>query len=108
MVKYLPADLARTLALQDAPFFSSFLFCSRCWYLTYILLMISSLALPTFSFVHLPPNTYALTLAMTFFKHSRFLSRPLVYQQYLQKSYHRLICFQYHPFPLLHVEISVI
>ena len=39
----------------------------------YVLLIVLSLALSTYSCVHLLPNKYALPLLMTLFKHSRFL-----------------------------------
>ena len=53
--------------------FSPFSVISRCLYSAYVLLIISSLALSTFSYVHLCPNKCALPLSMTLFKHSRFL-----------------------------------
>ena len=80
------------------PVFSPFSFSSFCLYSAYVLLIVSSLTLSPFSRVHLLPNKYALPLLITLFSFSRFLhcSIPfLVYQQYLQKSYHRLICLQH-------------
>ena len=59
------------------PVFSPLSFSSRCLYSTYVLLIVSSLALFTFSCVHLLPNKYALPLLMTLFKHSRFLCCPM-------------------------------
>ena len=53
--------------------FSPFSVISRCLYSAYVLLIISSLALPTFSCVHLPPNKCTLPLPMTLFKHYRLL-----------------------------------
>ena len=82
------------------PVFSPFSFSSHCLYSAYVLLIVSSLALSSFSCVHLLPNKYALPLLMTLFKHSRFLCSQcllLVYQRYLQKIHHRLICFQHQP-----------
>ena len=53
--------------------FSPFTFSSRYLYSAYLLLIVSSLALPTFSLIHLSPNKYVLPLSMTLFKLSRFL-----------------------------------
>ena len=57
--------------------FSAFSFSSRCLYSAYVLLIISSLALSTFSCIHLLPNKWALPLPMTLFKHSHFLCCPV-------------------------------
>ena len=51
-------------------FFSPYSFTSRCLYSAYVLLIISSRALSTFSCVNLCPN---LPLSMRLFKHSHFL-----------------------------------
>ena len=53
--------------------FSLFSFISHSLYSAYVLLIVSSLALSTFSYVHLRPNKYALPLLITLFKHSRFI-----------------------------------
>ena len=50
-----------------------------CLYSAYILLLVLSLALSTFSCVHLLPNKYALPLPMALFKHSRFLCCVMPY-----------------------------
>ena len=55
------------------PVFSSFSFSSCCLYSAYVLLIVSLLALSTYSCVPLRPNKYTLPLLMTLFKHSRFL-----------------------------------
>ena len=53
--------------------FSPFLFSSCCLYKEYVLLIVSSLALSTFSCFRSLANKYALPLLMTLFKHSHFL-----------------------------------
>ena len=55
--------------------FSPFSFSSHYSYSAYFLLIVSLLALLTFSCVHfcLPPNKYPLPLLMALFKYSRFL-----------------------------------
>ena len=53
--------------------FSPFSFSSRYLYSAYVLFKVPSLALPTFSCVHLHPNKYALPLFMTPYQHSCFL-----------------------------------
>ena len=55
------------------PVFLSFSFSSRCLYSAYVLLIVSLLALSTYSCVPLRPNKYTLPFLMTHFKHSRFL-----------------------------------
>ena len=62
---------------MNFPVFSAFSFSSCCLYSTCVLLMVSSLAFSSFSFVYLSPNKYSLPLPMTLFKHSRFLCRPM-------------------------------
>ena len=108
----MPVDYKLITCLpKDFPVFSPFSFSSRCLYSTYILLIVSSLALSILPCVHLCPNKCTLPLSMTLFKHSRFLfcsMRSLVYQQHHQKIHHRLIYFQHHPSPLLNVEINTI
>ena len=53
--------------------FSYFSFSSRCFYSAYVLLIVPSLVLRTFSCTHLCPNKCALHLPMTHFKHFSFL-----------------------------------
>ena len=63
-------------------------------YSTYILLIISSLALSTLSCVHWCPNKCALPMLMTLFNSCRFYAAQclsLVYQQHHQKTHYRLI-----------------
>ena len=111
----IPLEYNLMMCLSNAfAVFSPFLFSLRCLYSVYVLLTISSLALSTFSCVHLLPNKCNLPLSMRsmrLFKHSHFLCcavPSLVYQQYHQKSHHRLIYFQRQPLPLLNVEIATI
>ena len=74
----------RTCLPKAFPVFLLFSFSLRCLYSVYVLLIISSLALSTFSCLHLFPNKYALPLAFhfypkpygferAFFTHRRFL-----------------------------------
>ena len=112
LTQEIPLDYNSVTCLPNAfAVFSPFSFSSHCFYSAYVLFMASLLALSTLSCVHLLPNKWALSLSMTLFKHSGFLCCPslrLVYQQYLQKSHHRLIYFQYLSLPLLHIEIATI
>ena len=69
-----PVEYKLNTCLPNAsPVFSPFSFSSHCLYWVYVLLIVPSLALSTFSCVHLLPNKYVLLLLMTLFKHPRFL-----------------------------------
>ena len=70
----IPVEYKLMTCLPKAfPVFSPFSFSSGCLYSIYVLLIVSSLALSSFSCVHLLPNKYGLPLLMTRHKHSRFL-----------------------------------
>ena len=106
----IPVEYKLITCLHRAfPVFSPFSFNSRCLYSAYFLFITSSLTLSTLSCVHLYPNKCALPLFMALFKHSRFsyCSIPSFSVSAISlKKYHRLIYFQHHPLPLLHIEIS--
>ena len=61
-----------TCLTKAFPDFSPLSFSSCYLYKAYVLLIVSLLALPSFSCVHLCSNKYALLLTMTLFQHSRF------------------------------------
>ena len=69
----IPVEYKLMTCLPKAfPVFSPFRFSSRCLYLAYVLLIISSLAFSTLPCVHLCPNKCALLLSMTLFNSSFF------------------------------------
>ena len=69
-----PAEYKLMKCLPKAfPVFSLFSFSSFCLYSAYVLLIVSSLTLSTFSCVHLLPNKYVWPLLITPFNSSRFL-----------------------------------
>ena len=106
----IPVEYRLMTCLPKAfPVSSPFFFNSRCHYSAYVLLIISSLALSTLHSVHLCPNKCALPLPMTLFKHSRFSCCSILsfgVSTCLQKTHHRLICFEHQPLSLLNFEIA--
>ena len=104
----LPVEYRLMTCLPRAfPVFSPFSFSSRCLYSSYILLIISSLALSTLLCVHLCPS---LPLSMILFNSSRFLCCSIASFGVSVTSLktHRLICLQHQPLSLLNVEIASI